>query len=249
MALYQGARNRRPNKRPHTHNRKAHPIPRPYTTHILRQRRQNRGKYPLKSRNKEPKAHRPRIQPGLAVNHRPEEQHNGRHEAERNQHVIRPRPPIRDVRWDQPPQNPHAVEHQQNVDTRGVRETEDLHGVRRDVVEGEVLPQPDQENADQEKAVGRFAESGELEQRARFARREARLEQAAVDAAHGEHHEAHDTYGPGEPDAREQLAGDGGIHKAACGAPAGHDGHGHAAVFGEVGGYERDGGGELQATP
>lgn len=54
ITLYQRARNRWPDQRPHSNNRKTHPIPRPNSRHILGQTRQHRREHALEPRYEEP---------------------------------------------------------------------------------------------------------------------------------------------------------------------------------------------------
>lgn len=66
------------------------------------------------------------------------------------------------------------------------------------VEEAEVEGPEDQEHADGEEHVGRLAESSPLDNRARFARRQARAEQQVDDDGEDERDEGGAAHGPGE---------------------------------------------------
>lgn len=248
VTLDQCTRNWRTNQSTDSHNRKAHTVPRPHTAHILCQRSQYRRENTLESRNEKPITHRPSVQARFTVHQRPEEQNNRRHETEGDEHVVRPRVLVRKITRYKTAQDTNAIEHEQNVDTGRIWHAQHADGKTRDVVKRKILAQSNQENPKQEQTIRRLAKRAELKHRARFPRRQPRLQQRAVHRPHGQHHEPHDPDGPGKPNARHKLARDGRIHEAARGAAARHDGHRDAAIARKIRSHQGHGGRELQAA-
>ena len=246
--LDERARQRRPRERRKAHNTKHHAHADARLLEIGGETAQRGGEEALDARGEKAVHDGEGDEAALGGHGGPGVEQHGGDEGEGDEGVEGPEVAVGEEGGDEAADEADAVEDEQVGDAVRVGYMQDRAAEGGEVVEGEVEAPEAEEHAEGEEQIGGLGEGGPFDQRAGFARGQARAGEGEGDGLDGEHDEAQDADGPREADPGQQLLDDGGEDDAAGRCARGGDADGHGAFGGEVGGEQSEAGAEEEAV-